>query len=175
MPCFVTWRLAGSLPVNRVAEVWTTEGAKFAAFDRLLDARATGPQSLIRPDVAKAVASILFEGQALGFYELGSLVVMPNHVHVLLLPLIDLSRVVSGIKKPAPSRQIVFSAEPAHSGAATTLIAGFGIRPRSRGSSAISRTIRSRPGSAANPRLGPGIPGHAATSRVVLLLHFIRK
>jgi REP element-mobilizing transposase RayT len=89
---------AGSLPVNRVAEVWTTEGAKFAAFDQLLDARATGPQWLIRPEIARAVVDTLLAGQAKGFYKLGSWVVMPNHVHVLLCPLIDLSRVVSGIK-----------------------------------------------------------------------------
>jgi hypothetical protein len=84
--------------VNRVAEFWTTEGAKFAAFDRLLDARATCPQWLIRPEIAKAVASTLFAGQALGFYDLRSWVVMPNHVHALILPLIDLRRAISGIK-----------------------------------------------------------------------------
>lgn len=95
---FPTWRLAESLPVNRVAEVWTSEGAKFAAFDKLLDARASGPQWLRRPDIARIVIEILFAGQRKGFYELGSWVVMPNHLHVLLDPLVDLSRVVSGIK-----------------------------------------------------------------------------
>jgi hypothetical protein len=97
-PCFLTWRLAGSLPVQRIAEVWTTEGAKFETFDRLLDARATGPQWMIRPDVAGIVAGILFAGHSKGLYELGSWVVMPNHVHVLLRPHVELSRVVSGIK-----------------------------------------------------------------------------
>src|ERR1039458_8792272 len=97
-PCFLTWRLAGSLPVQRIAVLWTTEGAKFLAFDRVLDARVTGPQWLIRPGVAGAVVDVLFTGQDKGFYELGSWVVMPNHVHVLLFPMVDLSRVVSGIK-----------------------------------------------------------------------------
>jgi hypothetical protein len=97
-PCFLTWRLAGSLPAQRIAEVWTTEGARFVAFDRVLDARATGPQWLIRPDIAGAVVDVLFAGREKGFYELGSWVVMPNHVHVLIFPLVELTRVVSGIK-----------------------------------------------------------------------------
>jgi putative transposase len=84
--------------VQRIAEFRTTEGAKFVAFDRVLDARATGPQWLIRPDVARAVIDVLFAGQENGFYELGRWVVMPNHVHVLLFPVVDLCRVVSGIK-----------------------------------------------------------------------------
>ncbi len=42
--CFLTWRLAGSLPVQRIAESWTKEGAGFLATDKVLDARATGPQ-----------------------------------------------------------------------------------------------------------------------------------
>jgi REP element-mobilizing transposase RayT len=96
--CFLTWRLAGSIPVQRNTDFWTSEGAKFVAFDRVLDARATGPQWLARHDVAQAVASTLSAGQQKGFYELGSWVVMPNHVHLLLCPLVDLSRVVSGIK-----------------------------------------------------------------------------
>lgn len=95
---FLTWRLAGSLPVDRIADFRTTEGPKFVAFDRVLDARATGPQWLIRPDIAQVVSGALLAGQSKGFYELGSWVVMPNHVHALLRPLVDLSRVVSGIK-----------------------------------------------------------------------------
>jgi REP element-mobilizing transposase RayT len=73
-------------------------GARFVAFDRVLDARATGPDWLLRPDVAEAVVRAIFTGRDKGFYELGSWVVMPNHVHVLLRPLVELSRVVSGIK-----------------------------------------------------------------------------
>jgi REP element-mobilizing transposase RayT len=96
--CFLTWRLAGSLSVQRIADVWTTEGAKFLAFDRVLDARATGPQWLILPDVARAVADSSIVGEQKGFYELGSWVIMPNHVHLIIYPLVDLSRVVWGIK-----------------------------------------------------------------------------
>lgn len=75
-----------------------TDGARFVAFDRVLDALATGPQWLIRPDVARAVSDVLVAGRCKGLYELGSWVLMPNHVHVILHPLVDLSRVFSGIK-----------------------------------------------------------------------------
>lgn len=84
--------------MSRVADFWTKEGAKFVAFDRVLDARATGPQWLGRPDVARAVMDELFAGGEKGFYELGSWVVMPNHIHVLLRPMLEVSSVVSGIK-----------------------------------------------------------------------------
>jgi hypothetical protein len=57
--CFLTWRLAGSLPVQRIAESWTTEGAGFLAFDKVLDARATGPWWLTRPGIARAVIGAL--------------------------------------------------------------------------------------------------------------------
>lgn len=97
-PCFLTWRLADSMPVRRVADFWTTEGARFVAFDRVLDARATGPQWLIQPDIARAVIGVLLAGQDKGFYELGAWVVMPNHVHALICLAGDLSKVVSGIK-----------------------------------------------------------------------------
>ena len=96
--CFLTWRLAGSLPVEHIADCWTTKGAKFLAFDKVLDARATGPQWLVQQDIARAVIGVLFAGQHKGFYELVSWVVMPNHVHALICPLIDLPRLVSGIK-----------------------------------------------------------------------------
>jgi hypothetical protein len=84
--------------VQRIAQSWTTEGARFLAFDKLLDARATGPQWLTRPGIARAVIGALFGGQDKGFYELGSWVVMPNHVHALICPVGDLSKIVSGIK-----------------------------------------------------------------------------
>jgi REP element-mobilizing transposase RayT len=84
--------------VQRIVDVWTTEGAKFLAFDKLLDARATGPKWLIQPDIARAVIGALFEGQHKGLYELGSWAVMPNHVHALICPVFDLSKIVSGIK-----------------------------------------------------------------------------
>jgi REP element-mobilizing transposase RayT len=97
-PCFLNWRLAGSLPSQRIAESLTTEGAKFVAFDNALDARVTGPQWLSCPGVARAVIATLYAGQQKGLYELGSWVVMPNPVHALICPVSDLPKIVSGIK-----------------------------------------------------------------------------
>jgi REP element-mobilizing transposase RayT len=98
MPIFLTWRLAGSILVNRIADVLTTEGAEFVAYDKLLDARATGPKWLRQRPVAEAFVEVLMEGRDSGCYELGSWVVMPNHVHMVLYPIAALSRIVSGMK-----------------------------------------------------------------------------
>lgn len=95
---FVTWRLAGSLPAECIADLLTVDGPKFVALDRMLDARAAGPQWLMRPEIAEVVCRVLVGGEHEGFYELGSWVVMPNHVHALLRPLADLSKVMTGIK-----------------------------------------------------------------------------
>ena len=59
---FVTWRLAGSLPVAAVADLWTTRGAAFVAGDRLLDAAPSGPRWLTEPEVATVVVRVLREG-----------------------------------------------------------------------------------------------------------------
>jgi putative DNA methylase len=95
---FVTWRLAGSLPVSLVADRLTAEGAKFLVADRLLDAIATGPRWLRFPEVAEAVAKVLLGGEAAGQYELGAWVLMPNHVHLVLRPDADLAKIVGRIK-----------------------------------------------------------------------------
>jgi putative transposase len=97
---FVTWRLEGSLPVARIADFWTCDGPKFVEFDRLLDAVATGPKWLQRPDIARIVVNSLLKGERESRYELGAWVLMPNHVHAALRPLgaHDLASMVGGIK-----------------------------------------------------------------------------
>ena len=82
-----------------MADRYTTEGAKFAAVDRLLDEDASGPKWLRRADLAEAAIRVLYDGQANGFYELISWVIMPNHVHLLIYPRKDLSQIVWGIKR----------------------------------------------------------------------------
>jgi hypothetical protein len=67
---FVTWRLDGSLPVARVADFWACDGPKFVEFDRILDAVATGPRWLERPDIARAVVDVLLKGERESRYEL---------------------------------------------------------------------------------------------------------
>ena len=95
---FVTWRLAGSLPVAAVADLWTTQGAAFVAGDRLLDAAPSGPRWLAEPEVAAVVAEVQREGAEEGRYDLGSWVLMPNHVHILLKPRDNLPREIAWIK-----------------------------------------------------------------------------
>jgi putative transposase len=95
---FVTWRLYGSLPVGRVANVWTTSGAKFLEGDRLLDARATGPVWLADPRIAQSVVEVLHRGRTAGLFELGSWVLMPNHMHLLFQPLESLGHCIAHIK-----------------------------------------------------------------------------
>jgi putative DNA methylase len=86
------------LPLNRVADRWTTEGAKFLQADKLLDATATGPRWLLNPEIAEAVARILLSGEVDGRYELGPWVLMPNHVHMIIRPRLDLPKAISWIK-----------------------------------------------------------------------------
>ncbi len=95
---FVTWRLHGSLPLAVTADRWTTEGAKFVRADRLLDASATGLRRLKQPAIAASIVRILLQGRGSGEYELGAWVLMPNHLHVILRPRLDLPKVISGIK-----------------------------------------------------------------------------
>lgn len=104
---FVTFRLAGSLPANVIAELkherelilqngtaaarpltWHEERELFAwvsdRVEALLDAGA-GACWLSRPDIADLVArAICFFADER--YELHSWVVMPNHVHAVLWP-----------------------------------------------------------------------------------------
>jgi REP element-mobilizing transposase RayT len=94
----VTWRLHGSLPASAVADLWTTDGPKFVIADRLLAAPTSGPKWLSEPRIAKAVIKNFLEGERRGRYDLGAWVVMPNHVHVIILPHVDLAKIVTGIK-----------------------------------------------------------------------------
>jgi REP element-mobilizing transposase RayT len=94
----VTWRLYGSLPVAHVGARLVSTSERFVAFDKVLDATRTGPQWLRQPDIGRLVVDIFRKGEDLGHYELGSWVLMPNHVHLLIKPEGDLSRVIASIK-----------------------------------------------------------------------------
>ncbi|MGD0870863.1 MAG: transposase [Bryobacteraceae bacterium] len=48
--------------------------------------------------LANLVVESLYRGVALGHYELGSFVIMANHVHVLLLPKVPPSRLLKSLK-----------------------------------------------------------------------------
>ena len=88
-PLFVTFRLHGTLPSNRifVPEVLANAGKAFVAMDRILDGGRCGPSYLRMPEVAAIVDAALQAGESrFERYQLHSYVVMPNHVHVLVTP-----------------------------------------------------------------------------------------
>jgi hypothetical protein len=63
-PLFVTFRLHGSPPPNRVfPPARLTSGQAFAAIDRLLDHSRTGPFHLRRPEIARLVIQALHDGE----------------------------------------------------------------------------------------------------------------
>ena len=66
--------------------------------DWYLDQACGGPLFLKQLELASMVVECLHKGVALGHYELGAYVVMENHVHVLLLPRIALSRLLQSLK-----------------------------------------------------------------------------
>jgi putative DNA methylase len=98
---FLTWRLSGSLPrkfVKRLRECQRRPGEQFLAADLELDAAATGPRWLHDPRIAERVEAAIRRGADIGYFVLHAYVVMPNHVHVLLDPLVPLRRITNGIK-----------------------------------------------------------------------------
>ena len=94
---FVTWRLHGSLPVVPPDVIYATPGQAFAAQDRAL-ARNHGCHWLSDTRVARQVAEAIRAGESRKFYELSAWVVMPNHVHMLILPQAALSLITHWIK-----------------------------------------------------------------------------
>ena len=95
---FVTWRLHGSLPAEPADIVYATPGHAFAAQDRALN-QQRGALWLSDPRVARHVADTIRDGERqLGFYESQAWVIMPNHVHLLILPKVALSKITHWIK-----------------------------------------------------------------------------
>jgi hypothetical protein len=99
-PVFVTWRLHGSLPPNRAfGDESMTSGAAFAALDRVLDMARAGPAYLRQPELASMVVEALRYGATvLNHYELHAYAVMPNHVHLLITPLVPLPKLTKSLK-----------------------------------------------------------------------------
>jgi len=104
---FVTWRLAGSLPIiwpNRQlaggSACPTLSAARaFVALDREMDKAAYGPVWLRDARIARVVADALLYGESgRHFYQLRAWVVMPNHLHLLLRPLTALPVITRWLK-----------------------------------------------------------------------------
>ncbi len=67
--------------------------------DRELDGAVTGPRWLEDERVARCVADAVRYGSLqLGLYELRAWVLMVNHVHILIYPKCNLSRITKSIK-----------------------------------------------------------------------------
>jgi putative transposase len=95
---FITWRLEGSLSVPIPDVIYATPGHRFAAEDRAL-VHAQGPRWLEDTRVASRIAEILQAGaHQEGLYELRAWVIMPNHVHILILPGADPRQIFHWIK-----------------------------------------------------------------------------
>jgi putative DNA methylase len=120
---FVTWRLAGSLPVQSgigigistgssigivgqaLSPANLTAGRAFVALDRVLDKAGFGPVWLKDPRIAQIVADALLYGETgRHYYKLRAWVVMPNHVHVLLRPAVRLAVITRWLKGPRRGR-----------------------------------------------------------------------
>ena len=95
---FVTWRLHGSLPVAPPDIIYATPGHAFAAQDRAL-AQGHGWLWLSDTQVARQVVEAIRSGESRErLYELQAWVVMPNHVHMLVLPHVALAKITRWIK-----------------------------------------------------------------------------
>jgi REP element-mobilizing transposase RayT len=96
---FMTWRLWGSLPVSRLAAVGPTAGHEFVARDRALHQHVCGPLWLSDPVIANLTSKAIVVGECeRHFYELRAWVVMPNHVHLLILPSIKVAVLMRWLK-----------------------------------------------------------------------------
>jgi REP element-mobilizing transposase RayT len=96
---FLTWRLWGSLPAKPEAVPHPTPGHAFAAADRELDRRNSGPLWLKDTRIAELVSRTILAGDCeRRYYDLCAWVVMPNHVHLLLLPRVPVSRLMKWLK-----------------------------------------------------------------------------
>lgn len=97
-PLFVTFRLAGSLPRGRHFEAGEMSSREaFACLDELLDRARSGPVYLRMPEVAGLVEEAI-RARAGTEYGLHAWVVMPNHVHLSITPLREVSEILNRLK-----------------------------------------------------------------------------
>jgi putative DNA methylase len=111
---FITWRLYGSLPVSVLKKILTSKntratniseldledspGKQFRRLDAALDSAKSGPLWLADPEFADYAEYPILHGAQLGRFLLHAYVIMPNHVHVLIDPLVPLAKISGPIK-----------------------------------------------------------------------------
>jgi hypothetical protein len=126
-PIFLTWRLHGSLPSNRFFPPTITSGQAFVAMDRLLDNARTGPLYLRQPEIAAMVVEAIRYRQDLGSYQLHAFVVMANHVHLLITPHVEVSRLMHSLKRFTAREAIGCSATPGSRSGRTRAMIGWSV------------------------------------------------
>jgi putative transposase len=99
-PIFLTWCLHASLPRHRVfPRPALNSGEAFVAMDRLLDEARNGAFYLHQPDIADMIVeAIHYNAGKLGHYVLHAFAVMPNHVHMLATPSVELPKLTRSLK-----------------------------------------------------------------------------
>ena len=96
---FLTWRLWSSLPAKSNLAVHPTPGHAFVVMDRELDRHLSGPLWLNDPRIADLVSRAIIAGDSeRHFYDLHAWVVMPNHVHLLIVPLAPVPVIMRWLK-----------------------------------------------------------------------------
>jgi REP element-mobilizing transposase RayT len=68
--------------------------------DRLLDQARSGPTFLRQPAIARQVLASIEYGAERGDYTLDAWVIMPNHVHLLLTPQVNVSKLLGRTGQP---------------------------------------------------------------------------
>ena len=95
---FITWRLFGTLPLA-VATGSPDDGIRFVEEDRMLDRVTSGPAWLRDARISAVVARALELGDRdYGLYELIAWAIMPNHVHIVIRPKVELPKLTRWLK-----------------------------------------------------------------------------
>jgi len=141
---FVTFRLSGSLPENRVfPPARVSSGQAFVAMDRLLDRATDGPVFLQQQEIAQIVVDAIRDGEGrFHRYQLHAYVVMPNHVHLLVTPNVTANHWLGPLK--GFTKRIAFWENMLHSGRTRAMTDWSATEKSSSGSSGTLRTIQSR-------------------------------
>ena len=102
---FLTWRLSGSLPAEVMAALRARNlepmGKRFRDYDRELDLGSFGPQWLKEPRIASLVISEIENVVTAGLCRVHAWVIMPNHVHLLIEPKVEMRVITKAIKGPS--------------------------------------------------------------------------
>jgi len=104
LPVFLTWSLHGSVPQNRNFTARNvTSVAAFLSMDRLLEHTRTGPRYLAIPEIADVVVESLHY-HSLSRFHLHAFVVMSNHVHSVITPVVPIPTITRTLKSYTAKR-----------------------------------------------------------------------